>query len=224
MRNRCVLVCLALMLAGGGQLAEARRLSVTETRFRVVLVPFTASGEGALGPVQAECNVTLVGSLHAATGAKTAGALIGHIHTASADRTTCDPTGGRLWILNGTEELAGSRTLNLLPWHIVYASYSGTLPSITHVKVNLVGAAFLLQQTISELFLVIEVRCLYRSTTTNPMVPRFSINEGLMGRVQIMEEARVPLFSGGPNCPNPVTVGGTGPVTGLGVSSVIPGR
>jgi hypothetical protein len=98
------------------------------------------------------CKVTLEGSLHAHTISKVRGTLIGYIMRAisSYEGFTCVAA-----FLNGE----GGRP-NTLPWHIRYNSFSGTLPTITSVHLEIRGLAFRYEPLGS--------RCLYVAEGTSP--------------------------------------------------------
>lgn len=75
------------------------------------------------------CPVTVEGSFHGRTIAKTIGALVGYITRASVANSSC--TGGRFTVHNES-----------LPWHLTYEGFGGTLPSIERITVSLLGASY----------------------------------------------------------------------------------
>jgi hypothetical protein len=159
-RSKLLLTALtaALVMAATVGTASARNLELAEAedqRFTATWTPleFTALG----GFIRVRCNVTLRGSFHYRTFAKTR-SLVGYVTSAALTRTC---TGGEAFILNGTERLPnGTTPATSLPWHVLYDSFTGTLPRITGVRLALVGASFLL--------IALGNECLYRSTSTEP--------------------------------------------------------
>jgi len=115
----------SVWLATAVGVAAATRLELDERRFNAKWS--SLKFKGPFGETHANCPITLEGSFHSNTIAKTVGALIGHISRATSG--TC---------------IEGSTTIlqESLPWHITYAGFSGTLPDITLIMINLVGASF----------------------------------------------------------------------------------
>jgi hypothetical protein len=142
-----LLTCLvtACVLALSVAVAPASRLGVTNQTFSITWngVRFN---EG-----RAVCPVTLEGSLHQQTMAKSAGALIGYV--THARTSTCSV---------GTAVLltAEDRQTTTLPWHIRYGLYTGTLPTIATVRWLIVGLSY---RIVKELEF-----CLYTSTAAHP--------------------------------------------------------
>jgi hypothetical protein len=157
LRGKLLLTALtaAFILASAIGSASANRLATSEQGFRTVFpeLTFTSSEEG----ISVICRVTLEGSFHSATISKVSGQLIGYITQAAVNRPC---SGGTAWALNGTEVLNGAVVPNSLPWHIQYASFSGTLPNITGINLRLIRASFLIE--------VLGVKCLYETTEANP--------------------------------------------------------
>ncbi len=129
----------ALALAGG--IAQAIQLSIGEQSFRSVWAParFTFSG------VTVTCNVTLEGSLHAATFAKVERSLVGTISRATVN--ACNA--GTMTVLAET-----------LPWHLQYGSFTGTLPNISTMNLRVIG--------MSASWTFLGVTCLGRSEASTP--------------------------------------------------------
>jgi hypothetical protein len=134
-------VAIAILAACVGTSA-AGRLSVTSSTFRVGLARWTFSG--GFGTV--ECPLTLEGSLHSRTIAKTAGSLIGYITRATLG--TC---------------ARGSATILTvsLPWHVRYGTFSGTLPAITRIFTTFTGARFQIREP------VVSITCLASGGTNS---------------------------------------------------------
>jgi hypothetical protein len=148
------------ILASAISTASARNLQVSETHIRVVWAPLTFSASG-LATVR--CNVTLEGSFHSATIPKVVRLLIGHITRANVQRPC---TGGTAWVFNGTDvnEVLGGTFANSLPWHITYEGFTGTLPTITGVRILLDRARFRLR--VVEPFGVVRL-CTYTTGVAN---------------------------------------------------------
>lgn len=108
------LISSALLAVAVGS-SSANRLGLNETGIRVTYSPL--SFVPSFGTT-ARCNVTLSESYHSRTLTKTADSLIGYINAAAASSCT-----------------SGNVRMNVesLPWHLKYASFSGTLPSITAI-------------------------------------------------------------------------------------------
>jgi len=104
--------------------ASATRLSSSSQTLRATFARVDFSG----GFGTTECAVTLEGSLHSRTIAKVAGSLIGFI-TRAIVAERC---------------IRGSATILTasLPWHVRYASFTGTLPNITRLNTTVTGAQF----------------------------------------------------------------------------------
>lgn len=121
-RNMRLLVCTctaASLLAIAVAVASANRLAFNENGKRFTFASLEFTGGGAT----VRCPLTLEGSYHSRTLAKVAEALIGYINRAVFG--TC--TGGN-WRAN-TETL---------PWHLRYAGFTGTLPTITTLKLKII--------------------------------------------------------------------------------------
>jgi hypothetical protein len=148
--------CLAaLLLSVAISTASARRLEVSEQR---VYVRWSAlEFEAGLGAIR--CPVTLLGSFHSRTLSKVSGQLIGYINHVSVAEASC--AGGR----------ARALTENL-PWHVQYRSFAGTLPNITSVAIQLVGARFLVLQ--------LNVSCLYTTMQAEPGIGTGTVRSGVV--------------------------------------------
>ncbi len=199
MRNRSKLLLAALgaavLLAAAVGTASAARLQVSGQSITAVwrAMTFRAPAVG----VSVSCPVTLEGTLHSRTIIKTPGSLIGYIARATVGEASC--TGGR------------ARTLTArLPWHVQYSSFSGTLPNITSVNTNVIGAEFLIQARV----LGTEVSCLYTTSAAEPATGRFELTAGTLTSVTVGGEIR--SASGGV-CPRGVLGGTSSSVTAITV-------
>lgn len=133
--------CLAALVGS----ASAAHLSTSETRFRVTWSNLEFK-ETVFG-IAVKCPVTLEGSYHSATIAKTAGTLVGYVNRASVNSAGC--TGGHATVLNET-----------LPWHVTYESFEGPLPEIRSITQLLSNASFRLE-------IPLFTPCLSRAENTN---------------------------------------------------------
>jgi hypothetical protein len=120
------------------------------------------------------CQVTLEGSLHTRTIAKVQGALIGYITTARLGPCA-----------------AGSATIltETLPWHVRYLAFSGPLPNITDLVINVIGAAFRVREPLG-------VNCLSRSTAEEPSIGTF-VRDPAAGGVLTTAEIGGTIRTGG---------------------------
>jgi hypothetical protein len=103
--------------------ASANRLAGNETQFRTIFTSMEFIGGGAT----VRCPVTLEGSYHSRTISKVVGSLIGYLTKTTVG--TC----------NGGTARANTETL---PWHIRYASFTGTLPTIRTISQNIIRSSF----------------------------------------------------------------------------------
>ncbi len=124
-RSRLLLAGLAaaLTLAAATTAAPANNLSVSEREFRVTWtrLTFIAAGTSIV------CELSLSGRFHARGLSKVTGGLVGFITAASLGR--CE---------RGSATVLGET----LPWFITYNGFTGTLPVITGVRLNIVNASF----------------------------------------------------------------------------------
>ena len=133
----------ALLLASALSAASARNLELSEQRIRVTWSRI----EFGNSLFTLSCQLTLEGSFHSRTIAKVAGLLIGSITRTNLKSETCSGLGG------------GTATPKGFPWHLTYESFTGTLPSITSIRLLL--SRFLME------FVVLGIRCTYGTTTDN---------------------------------------------------------
>ena len=124
----------ALTLALTAGIASAERGLASSPSANTLTLP-ALELEGGLGtPVR--CGVTMAVTLHASV-AKTAGALAGNANiTVGTGRCT-----------NGDAGLLvrGARTTTGGPYHVQYTGFTGRLPSITSVGLQVVGVEFWIQ-------------------------------------------------------------------------------
>jgi hypothetical protein len=172
-RSRLLLASFAAaaLLALAAGTASARRFELTNQRFRVVWASFEFIVSEIMATIR--CPLTMEGSFHSKTFSKVSGQLVGYVTSAKV----ADPCeGGRVSTLPET-----------LPWHIRYASFRGTLPRITEVTLQLIGASW---------FMDIQpfgIRCLFRTTADHPINLIGSIEAGNVRRFRIDETIALPV-------------------------------
>lgn len=149
-RSLTVVVVSAVALAVAAGVTSARSLGLDETSFRLVWANLTAD----LAGVDVECEVTLTGSFHGTTFAKTAGLLVGSVTNAIINEDGC--VGGRADPLEET-----------LPWHVRYAGFAGTLPGISSITVSVVGMRVFYDKTAD---------CLVMTTAGEPFSGIMNLN------------------------------------------------
>lgn len=163
----------ALVLAVAASSASANAIGLSSNSFRIVWAPMSLEGAGST----ISCGITLEGSFHSTSFAKTRGAQVGHIYRAPQP-TGC--TGGTATLLQGT-----------LPWEVVYQGFTGTLPNIERISFEFLGYSFRLDPS------GITPACLARTTTTNSWSGDF-IREagGSITGVRSDEADSIPLSEG----------------------------
>jgi hypothetical protein len=151
-RHLTAFLALLLVLLAASS-AHANRLSIDDTDFdiRWASLLFAPNSGSAV-----RCPVTLLGRFHSATITKTAGLLIGYINHA---RVGACPQGA-LTVLTAT-----------LPWHVRYKSFAGTLPNITSVSLDFLGAAFSFNNGLG-------FTCLFTSSTVEPAIGTAALAAG----------------------------------------------
>jgi hypothetical protein len=175
-RSKLLLAGLTAALAFGAfvSAAPAVRLALSGQQFRATWNKLQFQGF-----VTIECHVTIEGSFHSRTISKVLEALVGYVSRVTVDSTNCT---------NGS-----ARALTeLLPWHIRYGGFTGTLPDITGINLRLVRGAFLVQVAG-----IAPAKCLYESTAASPM-------KGVVNRITAtrvaeslrVEQAGIPFTSG----------------------------
>lgn len=134
-----------VLLGVGVGTASARRLRVSSQTFRIAFARIRIESE--VIPFN-NCPITMEGSFHSESIVKVAAALVGYITRAQLG--PCES--GHVTILRET-----------LPWHLRYTSFSGTLPSIGRVTLDIIEFAIFTRNTETG------VSCLLRTTAANPL-------------------------------------------------------
>lgn len=194
-RHKYVLSALlaTLILAAAVGTASASHLSTSHAGMSII---WTSLHFNSSAGTTISCPVTLEGTLHSTTFAKTRGSLIGFITRATVARPC---TGGTAWANNGSErnEVLGTTLGNSLPWHITYEGFTGTLPNITEVHLLLTRVRFLLRATI----LGISLLCSYTNTIERPAEGWLILGRGgAVSSLRPNERINIPSESGG-GCP-----------------------
>ncbi len=149
----CAITGATILLAVLVSSASANRLSQSSSTLRATWT--SAEFSGGFG--SARCSVTMEASVHSRTVTKTAGALIGYVTRASIGPCSS----GSATILSAA-----------LPWHVRYASFTGTLPNISSTTFTVVGLAFQIKEP------TFGITCLATSTTTEPATGTFNRESG----------------------------------------------
>jgi hypothetical protein len=133
--------------------ASANRFEISnfERGFRVVFSSLELSSTA--GSEIVRCPVTIEGTWHQRTLLKTSGRLIGFITRAAIGVTEPPCSGGVARVLSES-----------LPWHVRYESFTGTLPNITSLKTQIIGAAFQTRVTGG-----LGITCLALSSAAHPI-------------------------------------------------------
>lgn len=198
-----------LLLPGFTTAASGNKLTISNQRIRAVWTTMTFASKTGGFPIA--CAVTMEGSFHSRTIAKVRRALIGYISRAALTRPCA---GGEVWIHNGTEAPLGVATPTSLPWHVRYTGFTGTLPALTGVFVDITG----MTATVS----VSLCLAVYGGPTEIERTWFFTLNGA--GTVTSFEPEPEHLIRpvGSPlACPNPGRISGGSTVTLLGNTSTI---
>lgn len=176
--------------------ASANRLSISNKAYRVTWSALKFE------PGEVICPVTLEGSFHSNTINKVLRALIGYTSRAVVNSAAC--TGGGATILTET-----------LPWHNQYGGFTGRLPEITGVLLNLVNASFQIRLNF------FGITCLAKSTAENPAQGIVQVGAGgVVTGLQANNAVGIPL-TGGCAFLGSARFSGTGTVTLLGAATAI---
>jgi hypothetical protein len=187
-----------LLLTALASSAFARRFSLSNGNYRIVWTSLEfAYREPSGGTITFSCPITLEGSFHSRTFSKVSGQLLSFIDRVFFNNAAC--TGAQVRVLTET-----------LPWHIRYHSFIGVLPTITGIRVELVGAAFL--------FVIGGImECLFASTAALPMYAILNREaSGVIRTLRLDESVLLPLSTTAPLnsllCPSGIGYHGTGEV------------
>jgi len=161
----------AVLLSFATSAATARRFSLNNPHFRISWPELRIT----IGGVTVRCPVRFEGAFHSRTISKVCGQLIGYIETAGVTEASCTNGGARV--------LSES-----LPWHVRYHSFTGTLPTITEIRVMVVGLRMS--------FNILGVTCLVATTATEPLYLEGDVEPNGELRIFISEEVNQIAFGG----------------------------
>lgn len=180
----------ALALCAGG--ASASRLAFSAGDFRFTWTPMRI-GYAEITP---RCNVTMAGSFHSTTVAKTANLRVGFITTASVQ----------------SENFCEVFTVatETLPWDLRYVSFGESLPRISSVQFKIVNLGMRYE--------ISGVRCFARTKEAEPLLVAMARNTETGVVTGIIAEERPGIRNELPiGCSlfDPFHYGGTGTVTNV---------
>jgi hypothetical protein len=208
----------ALIVTVAVATADARRFELSNQHIRIIWNPAVGTERLAFGVLESgvECPVTFEGSFHSRTISKVSGQLVGYITKAALTKAECefDPGVENIIILNGVELLPeGAVSTNTLPWHIRYDSFTGVLPRITGMRLQIIGLSVRLQ---------IPGACLYKSTAAGPAYGILQIEAGgtVTGFKAEETAPTIPRFAG-VLCHEAIGWAGIGKVVLLGTTTAI---
>lgn len=173
--------------------ASANRLSLNAGTFRFVwpewTLAFTEPTESSV-----RCPLTLTGTFATTALTKTTRGLVGNIVNSAIGFPTC--ANGRPNVLAET-----------LPWHVRYESFTGTLPAIGSIALEVIGLSYRWELNL------LSISCLFSATEAAPARWRASLERGgAITSVRWDETKRIP-GTGIILCPREATFGGTGTAT-----------
>jgi hypothetical protein len=204
-RSKLVLAGLAatMLMAFAVGSASAGRLSISNQNLRITWNALEFFGEGGI-EATVRCHVTLEGSFHSRTIAKSIGSLLGYVTRATVSpREQC--TGGAATILAAT-----------LPWHVTYEGFEGTLPNITGIRLGLKRTAFLVEVGLG-------TSCLFAEGGVGSTARGTAVREA-GGRITNLlpdETIRLARVSGTFGCPTSGGFRGNSTVAGLGTTTPV---
>jgi hypothetical protein len=165
----------AIVLGTAVGTAGARRYELSEQHIRAVWSIFELSDVPQTK--LARCPITLEGSFHSKTFSKVSGQLIGFITEARTSKPGCTTVPRSLWLDEG-----GIATL---PWHVKYVSFSGRLPAIATIKLQVIGLGVKFVGT----------ECEFRSEAMRPAVLIANVAAGGTMTLRFDETVLIPLQS-----------------------------
>jgi len=205
-----LIVVAALAVAVATASAGRFQFSGAERGFRLVWPTFNISMSWNNNPRATTCPLTLEGSFHATTMRKVIMTLIGYITRASMPEASCTV---------GPTEFPVRATLlrETLPWHVRYAAFAGTLPTITSMKLQFTGVSIFIHENS-----VVEWSCLYRTNAEAPMQYQFVREAGGAITAVNAEPVRqtAPLV-GGFLCGESMTYEGNASLTQAGLTNKV---
>jgi len=176
-----------------GSASANRGLEVTPNRAILVIFPELTFGS-PIGSII--CSVTLHGSLHR-TIPKVHRTLMGMVESVLIDIRNCVESFG---VGNVTDVRVSG-----LPWHMVFLSFTGTLPNITQIAYLIIRPGYLID---FEIFGA-DARCRY---TPEEQGARARVERGEIRTTEIIERRSRPDAGSTENCPEG-GLRGTGTIT-----------
>jgi hypothetical protein len=159
-------------------------------RFRWISLDFI------LGANTINCEIRLRGSFHSKTINKVTGALVGYVEEA-------------IFINLCTNGGAARFLTENLPWHIRYASFSGSLPRINAINLQLIGMR-------AQIVPMGGPTCLMTTTTINPLylIAAVEESENTFASIAPNETVGIPVM--GMGCPGEVRLRNRGTFSAWG--------
>lgn len=190
----------AVVLGAAIITASAGNFRFSNQNFRIVWTPLEFTLEAIATPVR--CNVTLEGSFHSASITKSFRAAIGWISRAALN--VC--SGGTATLEQGS-----------LPWRIQYTGFTGTLPNITGVDIEVLGLGVSIDPEGSP------PKCSTQTTTEHPAWLIFNVSGGTITGLRANESTAIPARTGFYLCEiaGEWFLAGTGRVTVLGTTTSV---
>jgi hypothetical protein len=185
-----------LLLCALTATASANRLRLSSTSFRSVAneLRFAAGFE-------TRCPFTLEGTFHRASFTKVEQALLGYVTRARINEAACQ---------EGTATVLQER----LPWHVTYERFTGTLPTITSVAVQIHGASLSVTKA--------GMTCLVRSSEARPWLVILEREAGgVISEAVFSPLPPLPKIAGSVFCPAEIAVSGIATYTVLGAATMI---
>lgn len=190
MRHPRITAGLALALVlGVSAISCARELDTNFERIRAVWSVMTFSE----GLTRIRCPVTIEGEFSARRIAKQTQTQIGSIHRATAMFANCSERAG----------VSSFEFLTNLPWAFFYSSFSGALPNINTIALEIIEFSFLITGSFAS--------CLYQATLRSPLkgLLRRNFTTGVITAFQIEPTPAIPQNGMGTGCPTTIRVEGS---------------
>jgi hypothetical protein len=179
----------ALALAAAVGTASARQLQFSSQTIRTAMTLRLEAGITATSV----CPVTLEGSFHSRIISKLSGDLIGYITSAATEKARC--TSQRSLFFAQPDSTPENESL---PWHIRYDSFTGTLPRITGIRLQLIGLKLKILLT----------SCEFQSSTARPayLLMTVAAETGRIEAIRFLEESSIPRIPITGSCPQATAI------------------
>jgi hypothetical protein len=202
--SKLVLVTLtaAIVLGSAVGTAGARRFELSNQAIRAIWPTFELS-DVPLTRVS-RCPITLEGSFHSRTLSKVCGQLVGYITEATTRKEGCGAEARSLWMDEGE--------IVTLPWHLRFESFTGALPNITTIRLQVIGLGVKFQGT----------RCEYKSEAMRPIHLIANLTGPTVTSLRFEEAGTIPLINLMGTCSPMAKLGGmSSPVFALATTTAI---